>query len=355
VESGYPVEAIHGDLSQEARERTLRRFRSRATTILVATDVAARGLDIERLTHVINFDLPNDHETYVHRIGRTGRAGRRGRAISLALPAERIRIMRLSRAMERALGSPITFTKAPTVKSVMKSLKRRIVNSVLTVLPEEQLPEPEKQEAVEIQPPETTAKEAAVKTHGAPVPAVSALLTDPIAAVSRELIEKLGAEKAVESLIVLSYGELLDPARYGPVMEFAETTMSIHEDGRSRHSAVRQKGRGERSSHSERFHGSFHSEPRSERTDTGRKRQPQVPSGTSRVYVALGRQHGASAREVADLLSRAGGIPFRLVDSIELKDFCAFATLPADAARRAYDYSRQNSNEPAIKPALTRD
>jgi ATP-dependent RNA helicase DeaD len=99
VEGGYPAAAIHGDLSQEARERTLRRFRSKLTTILVATDVAARGIDIERLTHVVNWDLPNDRETYVHRIGRTGRAGRRGKAVSMVLPSERGRLSGLSRNM----------------------------------------------------------------------------------------------------------------------------------------------------------------------------------------------------------------------------------------------------------------
>jgi len=86
---GLPVDALHGNLSQAARERVLLRLRSGRLEFLVATDVAARGIDVEHITHVINFDVPDEAETYVHRIGRTGRAGREGTAITLVTPRER--------------------------------------------------------------------------------------------------------------------------------------------------------------------------------------------------------------------------------------------------------------------------
>jgi len=86
---GYSAEALNGDLSQDARERTLARFRQKKVNVLVATDVAARGLDIDDLSHVFNFGLPDDNEVYVHRIGRTGRAGKSGIAISIISPGER--------------------------------------------------------------------------------------------------------------------------------------------------------------------------------------------------------------------------------------------------------------------------
>ncbi len=86
---GFPAEVLNGDLNQEARERTLSSFRQGKISVLVATDVAARGLDIENISHVFNFDLPDDPEIYVHRIGRTGRAGKTGIAISLFSPAEK--------------------------------------------------------------------------------------------------------------------------------------------------------------------------------------------------------------------------------------------------------------------------
>jgi ATP-dependent RNA helicase RhlE len=82
TKAGVHAEAIHGDKSQNARQRALSNFKNRQTRVLVATDIAARGIDVEELSHVINFDLPNVPETYVHRIGRTGRAGLGGAAIS---------------------------------------------------------------------------------------------------------------------------------------------------------------------------------------------------------------------------------------------------------------------------------
>ncbi len=92
---GYASEALSGDLSQEAREHTMARFRAGQVKVLVATDVAARGLDVEGITHVFNYDLPEETETFVHRIGRTGRAGRTGVAISLARPSERRQVRQI--------------------------------------------------------------------------------------------------------------------------------------------------------------------------------------------------------------------------------------------------------------------
>ena len=92
---GFPAEALSGDLNQDARERTLGRFRNNQIKVLVATDVAARGLDIDDISHVFNYDLPDDPEIYVHRIGRTGRAGKAGIAISLVAPFERRRLSQI--------------------------------------------------------------------------------------------------------------------------------------------------------------------------------------------------------------------------------------------------------------------
>jgi ATP-dependent RNA helicase DeaD len=100
---GYPVEVLNGDLPQDARERVINRFRQNQIKVLVATDVAARGLDIEDISHVINFDLPDDVEIYVHRIGRTGRAGKTGIAITLATPAEQYRVHRIEAFMKQKI------------------------------------------------------------------------------------------------------------------------------------------------------------------------------------------------------------------------------------------------------------
>jgi ATP-dependent RNA helicase DeaD len=108
---GYRAEALHGGMQQEQRDRVMGRLRSGTTELLIATDVAARGLDIEQLTHVVNYDVPSAPESYVHRIGRVGRAGREGTAITLAEPREH----RLLRNIERAIKQRIPVAKVPTV------------------------------------------------------------------------------------------------------------------------------------------------------------------------------------------------------------------------------------------------
>jgi ATP-dependent RNA helicase DeaD len=108
---GYRAEALHGGLSQEQRTRVLGRLRSETADLLIATDVAARGLDIDTLTHVVNFDVPSAAEAYVHRIGRVGRAGRQGTAITLAQPREH----RMLKTIERLTKQPIEIETVPTV------------------------------------------------------------------------------------------------------------------------------------------------------------------------------------------------------------------------------------------------
>jgi ATP-dependent RNA helicase DeaD len=111
---GYRAEALHGGMDQKQRDRVMARLRSRAIDLLVATDVAARGLDIDQLTHVVNYDVPGSPESYVHRIGRVGRAGREGTAITLAEPRQH----RLIKTIERATKQPITIEKLPTVANL---------------------------------------------------------------------------------------------------------------------------------------------------------------------------------------------------------------------------------------------
>jgi ATP-dependent RNA helicase DeaD len=108
---GYRAEALHGGMDQHHRDRVMNRLRSQSINLLVATDVAARGLDIDQLTHVVNYDVPSAPESYVHRIGRVGRAGREGTAITLVEPREH----RMLKVIERVTKRPITIEKLPTV------------------------------------------------------------------------------------------------------------------------------------------------------------------------------------------------------------------------------------------------
>jgi ATP-dependent RNA helicase DeaD len=128
---GLAVDALHGDLSQGARERVLDRFRARGLEIVIATDVAARGLDVDHITHVINYDIPTEIETYVHRIGRTGRAGREGTAVSFVTPRERQRFARL----QRTLKASIDYTLVPSDLAIARHQQgrlRRAIGSCLT-------------------------------------------------------------------------------------------------------------------------------------------------------------------------------------------------------------------------------
>jgi ATP-dependent RNA helicase DeaD len=123
---GFPAESLNGDLSQEARERTLNRFRKNQVKVLVATDVAARGLDIDDISHVFNYDLPDDPEIYIHRIGRTGRAGKTGVAISMVTPREK----RLLRQIESLIRQPLTKSTLPTEEDIRNHRENELLENI---------------------------------------------------------------------------------------------------------------------------------------------------------------------------------------------------------------------------------
>ena len=103
---GYGAEGLHGGMTQEQRSRVMKRFRAGGVDLLIATDVAARGLDIEHLSHVINYDVPCEPESYVHRIGRVGRAGREGVAVTLAEPREHRQLQGIERSTRQSHETP---------------------------------------------------------------------------------------------------------------------------------------------------------------------------------------------------------------------------------------------------------
>ncbi len=133
TDRGYDAEAIHGDISQAQRERTLDKFKKQKVNILVATDVAARGIDINNLSHVINYALPQDPESYVHRIGRTGRAGNEGTAITFITPSEYKRLM----FIQRVAKMDIKRSQVPRVQDIIKAKKKKIQDDLNTLLKEE--------------------------------------------------------------------------------------------------------------------------------------------------------------------------------------------------------------------------
>ncbi|MDH5606293.1 MAG: DEAD/DEAH box helicase [Anaerolineae bacterium] len=123
---GFPAEALNGDLTQDARIRVLSRFRENQMNVLVATDVAARGLDIDDISHVFNFDLPTDSEAFVHRVGRTGRAGKSGIAISLVTPSERGRLKQI----ETYTNQKLQRAMLPTEKDILEYRESQLITKM---------------------------------------------------------------------------------------------------------------------------------------------------------------------------------------------------------------------------------
>lgn len=134
-QQGLRAMAIHGDITQALRERIIAQFKQGAIDILVATDVAARGLDVDRVTHVINYDLPHDNETYVHRIGRTGRAGRSGIAILFVAPKE----SRLISSVERHTRQRITKVEVPNNHMIQMARQQRVMANITARLEHENI------------------------------------------------------------------------------------------------------------------------------------------------------------------------------------------------------------------------
>ncbi|OQY02658.1 MAG: RNA helicase [Desulfobacteraceae bacterium 4572_130] len=133
TDRGYDAEAIHGDFSQLQRERTLNKFKKQKINILVATDVAARGIDVNNLTHVINYSIPHDPESYVHRIGRTGRAGNQGTAITFITPNEYRKMM----FIQRFAKTDIKKSNVPKIKDIINAKKKKIYDDLTAILEDE--------------------------------------------------------------------------------------------------------------------------------------------------------------------------------------------------------------------------
>lgn len=128
-ERGYDADAIHGDILQNQREKILNKFKKKKINVLVATDVAARGIDVNNLTHVINYSIPHDPEAYVHRIGRTGRAGNQGTAITFITPSEYKKLM----FIQRVAKTDIKKSQVPDIKDIIKTKKNKVNQDITNV------------------------------------------------------------------------------------------------------------------------------------------------------------------------------------------------------------------------------
>ena len=307
MEDGYPAEALHGNLSQEARERTLRRFKNKLTTILIATDVAARGIDVERLTHVINWELPHNFDSYIHRIGRTGRAGEKGTAISFIRPTIRYKIKEYNRKSENVLGSSIKVVKVPEVMSILSVRCQRLEQTLET-------------------------KDQEFRADGG-----NQKEKEIIAAFADKLIATMGAGNTVRAMLASAYGDIFDTDRYRDIEQIEEPKRKRDKD---KPWDRKRKGK------------DFESEDwKSEGRGKSRKAEgfkPEVKPGTVRLHIGWGKDDNIGPRELVKFLAQLLKIKGSLIDDVAIKGNFSFATVPEKAGIAAVDASRKNPELPTI-------
>ncbi len=294
---GYEAAALHGDIMQNQREKVLERFRLKKTRILVATDVAARGIDIPGVTHVVNYSLPFDTATYVHRIGRTGRAGTTGIAITFVRPEERRKLGFLTKNVLKATKSELKEGKIPTVHEVIDVKEKRVIEELKAKLfkeipvAKEQLITDEVSNDDEVsEDTENSANETEALT---PAPLLNPF-DDKYKTLAQELAAGNDPTDVLAGILSVFYGEKLSSKHYGRI--------SSKELG-----------------------------PKSNQT---------------RIFVSLGKQDGYRAKEIAAYFSELLHIPGRLVDDIDVAQQFSLVSLPTASARKAIELSKANHKIP---------
>jgi ATP-dependent RNA helicase DeaD len=204
-ERGYGAEALHGEIPQDRRERIVAKFREKRIRILVATDVAARGIDIDNLTHVVNWSLPHDPEAYVHRVGRTGRAGNQGTAITLVTPVEYRKLFRF----KHVAGAGFKKKKVPDVDEVLAARKDRLRGRILTRA--ESL-------AADLEAEAEVEAWNGSKDEAASGPSAKRQLWLELA---DEILAAAEPREALSAALFEAFGEEIDPARYKKIESYS--------------------------------------------------------------------------------------------------------------------------------------
>ena len=349
-ERGYGAEALHGEITQEGRERILARFRDKRVRILVATDVAARGIDIERLTHVVNWSLPHDPDAYVHRVGRTGRAGNAGTALTFVTPEEYGRLFRF----KRAAGSSLKKGKVPAIAEVIEAKRDRILARILARAAAS---------AIEIE-----GDAAVAAKSGAAKGAVEAGLNGAVApaALAEGLLSPTPIEPSAEA------SEITEPpeAVAGGEATLPKQTVAAKKAAKAKAKASPKQGPealalwgsladellgrlSPREAIAAALFESFGSE-----LDPARYREIQEGSvdgtATARLFIGEGRRQGATPRGLSSLVKRLSGLPDRLVGGIEIYEGFSFVTVPFEAAERVIAEARRSGGLPPVRLATPR-
>ena len=314
-EKGYDVAALHGDIPQGQREKILARFRSRKTRVLVATDVAARGIDINGLSHVVNYSLPYDGATYIHRIGRTGRAGTSGTAITFVRPEERRKLEFLKNTVRKAAKGELNEEEVPSVKKVLEVKRERMLDTLKVQLGLMRDPADVKDGVVYIGGGKAQVEGEDLSKQDDFVPElkeVDAIYTK----MAGELCEGQDAEKVLAGILSVTYGKSLDESHYGDI------------------TPIRPRG--------ERFGDRDRGGRRGERGMGGRRDrfEGEDRSDQKRLFIQLGRRDGYNARGIADYFSDLLNIPGKMVDRIDVSTNFSLVSLPIESANKVLDLSQ---------------
>lgn len=272
IERGYGAEALHGDVSQHQRERILAKFKKKSINILVATDVAARGIDVNDLTHVINYALPQDPESYVHRIGRTGRAGKKGVAISLISPPD----FRKLSVIKRIVKTEIKKGTLPGVHEVINSKLEHVKSDIADLI-----------EAGGLEKYLVTAE---------------------------ELLAFNSPEEVVAALLRRTLADTIDESNFGIISE-------VVPGGRD--------GRGGGKFGRDRDFGGGRDFGRREGGDRFRRSFSGNAGGGDgeRLFIALGKLDNLTPRKLVDLIHEKSGVPGRFINEVKVMEKFSFVSV----------------------------
>jgi ATP-dependent RNA helicase DeaD len=282
---GHAAAALNGDMDQKHREQTVERLKRGTLDIVVATDVAARGLDVDRVSHVVNFDIPYDPEAYIHRIGRTGRAGRKGEAILFVAPRER----RMLSAIERATRQKMELLQLPTVEMVnnqrIAGFKQKITDT----------------------------------------------LASGDLAFMQGLIEQYQREHNVPALEIAAALAKLSLGEQALLVEADERRADRH-DKRTDERRSESVGAPPRHSQSRQRHGQGHLEGRE------RPARQQLPPNADmeRFRIEVGREHGVQPGNIVGAIANEAGIDGRYIGHISIEDTYSLVDLPVGMPREVF-------------------
>jgi len=289
---GFSAAALNGDLSQTLRERTVNRLKKGQVDIVVATDVAARGLDVERISHVVNYDIPYDNESYVHRIGRTGRAGRDGQAILFVAPKER----RLLRSIEQSTRQTLTAMELPTGEQVSGQRIQQFQERIMQSLESKDLER------------------------------------------FKTLLEKFAEDNSI-SITDIAAGLAVQLQEERPLFPNLAPLDTGQRDSGQRDSKQRDRGRdrGERASRGERQPRGERPPRRGDRPQRGdRKQHDDIDMVTYRMEV--GKNHGVMPKDIVGAIANEAGIESQNIGRIKLNDDYSTVDLPEGMPKEIFQH-----------------